>query len=135
MPEPTFVDIALEGTPELKALEEDEYQVQVTDAEIGTSDKTGGKYILLRLEVPTEPESKDFTHVLMLPTSDDTEKQVIKRKNRLIEACEAFGYDYSAQGGIDVEALIGEKAWAQLGLEKDSEYGEQNRVRRFVTGQ
>lgn len=129
----SFLDVALDDVPELKALEEGEYEVQITSADIGESDKTGGKYLMLRLEVPTEPESKDFTHVLMLPADGDSEKQRIKRLSRLKEAMEAFGYDYSQ--GIETDALEGLTSWAYLAVEESGEYGEQNRVRRFVTQQ
>lgn len=135
MDEQSFIDISLEDTPELKALPEGEYQVQATSAELGTSEKSGGKYLLLRLEVPTEPTSKDMTHVLMLPAQQDTEKQIIKRKNRIKQAMDAFGYDYAGQGGIDPDALTGMEAWAYLTVEEDPEYGTQNRIRRFVQGQ
>lgn len=135
MAEESFIDISLEDVPELKALPEEEYQVQIRDAEIGTSNKTGGKYLLLRLEVPAEPSSKDFTHVLMLPAQGDSEKQIIKRKNRIKEAMEAFGYDFASRGGIDPEMLVGLEAWAYLTVEENSEYGTQNNVRRFVKGQ
>lgn len=127
-----FLDLSLEDVPELEALEEGEYQVQITSAEIGESDKTGGKYVMLRLEVPAVAESKDFTHVLMLPADGDSEKQKIKRLNRLKEAMQAFGYDYS--NGIETEELVGLEAWAYLMVEESAEYGEQNRVRRFVEG-
>lgn len=132
--EQSFIDISLADTPELSALPEGEYRVQVTDAEMSTN-KSGGKYVLLRLEVPNEPTSKDFTHYLGLPSDDDTEKQVIKRKNRIKETMEALGYDYAAQGGIDVDALVGLEGWAHLGESQDPEYGTQNSVRKWVKGQ
>lgn len=129
----SFLDVSLKDVPELEALEEGEYQIQITSAEVGESDTTGGKYLLLRCEVPAIPESKDFTHVLMLPADGDSEKQRIKRLNRLKEAMEAFGYDHSK--GIETEDLVGSEAWAFLTIEESPEYGEQNRVRRFVEGQ
>lgn len=130
----SFYEVALEDTPELEALPEGEYRVQVTDAKLDVSDNTGGQYLLLRLEVPSEPTSKDFTEVFMLPTSEDSEKQRIKRLSRVKKACNALGYDYSAYGGLDPEAFKGLEGWAHLGVETDSQYGEQNRVREWVKG-
>lgn len=129
----SFLEVSLKDVPELQALEEGEYQVQIASAEIGESDKTGGQYLMLRCEVPTVAESKDFTHVLMLPAESDSEKQSIKRLSRLKEAMEAFGYDYSK--GIETDDLQGLQAWAYLTVEESGEFGEQNRIRRFIKPQ
>lgn len=129
----SILDLNLENTPELRTVEADEYKVRCHDCEVSMKEETGNKYILMRLDIPKIPESKDIVHVLMLPSSDDSEKQQIRRKNNIKEAAEAFGIDYS--GGLDTDNFIGESAWALLSEETDPEYGPQNRVRRFVTQQ
>jgi len=123
----------LEDTPELSTVEEGEYEVRCTDVEKRHSEKTGGDYLLLRLEIPTIPESEQITEVLMLPTENDSEKQQIRRKNAIKRAAQAFGVGIS--GGVETEDFIGESAWCILTEEEDEEYGMQNRVRRFVTEQ
>lgn len=129
----SFLDVNLEDTPELEALEEGEYKVQINKAEVGESSTGSGKYLLLRLEVPTEPTSKGFTDVMMLDDPSQDEKTNIRRLNRLKRALKAYGYDFSS--GIETEDLEGLEAWAYLKVEESPEYGEQNRVARYVEGQ
>lgn len=130
----TFYELALEDVPELEVLPDGEYRVQITDASIGSSDKTGGDYLLLRLEVPSEELSKEFTDVFMFPTSEDSAKQRIKRLSRIKQFCNAVGYDSSLNGGIETEELIGLEGWAYLTTEESSDYGEQNRVKKWEEG-
>lgn len=129
----SFLDVNLQDTPELEALAEGEYKVQINRVEEGESQTGSGKYLLFRLEVPSEPTSKDITDVIMLDDPSQSEKTNIKRLNRLKRALDAFGYDYS--DGVNTEDLEGLEAWAYLTVEEDPKYGEQNRVSRYVEGQ
>lgn len=134
----TFYDVALDDVPELIVAEEGEYRVQVTDAEISTSDKTGGQYILLRLEIPSIPNSKDFTDVIMFPTESDTEKQRIRRLNRLRDTLHALDYNERGPDGrthLDPELIVGSQGWAYLTIEESADYGHQNRVRKWIKEQ
>lgn len=126
----SFIDIEVGDAVELEPVDSGEYKVQVDDAEVGTSAKTGGDYILLRLSIPDEPLSKGLTHVMMLPTPDDDEKQQNNRKLSIKSACEALGVSH--ERGINVEEFIGKQGWAHLGVEESEEYGIQNRLRRWT---
>lgn len=127
----SLIDINVADTPDLVALEAGEYEVKVERAEIRTSQKTGGNFIMLLLSVPAEPNAKLINHIMMLPTQDDDERKAQNRRRAIKEACQAF--DVEMTPPINVENFVGQSSFAILAEEEDAEYGTQNRVRRFVT--
>lgn len=126
----SFLDLNLNDVPSLDAVEAGEYEVRIVEVEIKTSKNTGGEMILCRLDIPSEPASKDLTHVMMLPTAADDEKKKVRRLQAIKEFCDAFGIDYSK--GLSLHNPEGLTAWAILGIEETDEYGRQNRVKRFI---
>lgn len=125
----SFLDINLDDAQEPMTVEAGEYQVQVVDAKMDKN-KKGDDYVLLTLEIPSEPASKAFTHYLGLPSSDDTPKQKNQRKWNMKACFDAFGFDYTSQ---PVEAMIGSETWALVGEgDEDPEYGKQNYVRKWI---
>lgn len=130
----TVVDINVDDVQELEVLNPGEYQVRIDNAEIRESDNPNfDKYLLLRLVPDEHPNAKSISHVIMLPCSQMDEREVMNRKRDIKNFVEAF--NYNASNGINDEELVGLTGWALLGVENDDEYGEQNRVRRFVTEQ
>jgi hypothetical protein len=117
---------------EPKSVKADEYQLRVLDAQVKTSAKTGGEYLSAKLEIIGEPEAKDINHVMMLPTSNDDIKQKNKRLFAIQSFVKACGQDPANIS--NVQDLIGSTCWAILVEEADPEYGNQNRVRKFVVG-
>lgn len=128
----TLLDLGLEDTPDLQAVEAGEYQLKCTSCEVRTSKNTGGQFIMCRFEIPEIPESKEITQVMMLPTKEDSDKQQIKRKGAIKRCLEAFDIDISQP--FNPELMVGATGFANLGVEEDPEYGEQNYVRNFITG-
>lgn len=125
----SFLDINLDDAQEPMTVEPAEYQVQVIDAKMDKN-KRGNDYVLLTLEVPSEPASKAFTHYLGLPGSDDSPKQLNQRKWNMKVCFEALDYDYNSQ---PVESMIGAETWALVGEgEEDPEYGKQNYIRKWL---
>ena len=129
----SFLDYNLNDVPELTALPDgQEYELRILECEVKTS-AAGNPMVITRFDVPSEPNSKGITHVMMLPTQADDEKKRNGRLRALKMFCEAF--DIPTDGGIELgENVVGNTGWAILGIEDSPEYGEQNRVRRFVTG-
>ena len=130
----SFLDLNLNDVPELEVLADGEYELRVTGAELKSysNAKGAGQFISLSFDCPAEPNSKGIYHTLFLPNPGDDEK---KRNNALRSIkyfCDAFGVDYSQ--GIDIEGLVGVTGWAILKTESSEDYGDQNRIRRFVTG-
>ena len=128
----SFLDINLENVPEFRVVDEGEYQIRCSSAEIRKSEKTGGNFVMLRFDVVGEPEVKDITHVMMLPTPENDEKQALRRKRALLDALEACDVSFNATDGFDVNEFVGQECWAHLVKEEDVQYGESNRIRKFV---
>ena len=122
----------LDNVKELATVPEGEYQVRVVNAEMKTSQKTGGQYLNIRLELPDESDSKGVTHIIMLPAEDDDDKKKNGRLRNLNTFYECFGVDYA--NGVETEDLIGLTGWGLITEEDGGEYGIQNRVKRFVQG-
>ena len=128
----SILDYNLDNVQELATVPEGEYQVRGAGAECKTSAKTGGEYLSIRLECSDEPDAKNITLVMMLPTDSDDEKARNGRLRRLKSFYEAFDIDYTK--GVDTDDLVGCSGWAILTEEDDPEYGRQNRVKRFIVG-
>jgi len=128
----SFLDIDFNDTFEPKAVPPGEYNLRVLRAEIKTSKNTGGDYLNLQMEIVNEPEADNIYHIMMLPTSNDDIKKANKRKLALLAFFKAFGVD--ATSGMNVDILEGQTGWAILDIEDDPEFGQRNRVKKFVTG-
>lgn len=128
----TFVNLGLDDAKELKSVPAGEYQLRVVEATIGHSDKTGGDYLKLRLEILNEPFTKDLSYFMMFPTPQDDPKKANNRKLAVRNAIQACGLDTSK--GFNPQDLEGATAWAILREEDDPEYGKQNSVKKWVIG-
>lgn len=125
----SLIDLHVDDAVEPRTIPEGtEVQVRILKASLEISDNNN-EYILAILEVPTEPTAKDFRHMMMVPTSEDSEKQQNARKYRIKEFCEAFGLSTSS---INPESWDGSQAWAILRETEHETYGLQNSVRKFL---
>lgn len=131
MADETYINIDVGDAVELEAVAEGEYRLRCTKAEVRTSQKTGGQYLMLNLDIPEIIQSKGINHVMMFPTSDDEPKTANNRKLAIKHACEAFGVSTSQFQASD---FVGKEAWARLAKETSDDYGEQNRVREWIRG-
>ena len=94
-------------------------------------DKNGKNYIMPFFEIVDEPYSKEFGDYMPLPSSDMSPKEMNKAKNRIAAFAEAF--DIVLTGTIDVKNdLVGKTGWAILGIGKDQNDEDINKVRRYV---
>jgi hypothetical protein len=130
MEQESFINVNVDDAVELKSLAAGtEVQLRIVDAESKTSSNTGNDYLNVRLDIPTEPYSKDIFHIMMLPTQHDDAKKANNRKLAIKRFCEAFGL---STGQMNLKEWPGHMAWAILGEEDDPEYGKRNRIKRFV---
>ena len=106
-------------------------QIEIIAASVGTKESTGNSYYALTFESVSDPFAKVFKHWIMLPKEGLDAKEANNRKLRLREFYEAIGFDYTREHSAS--DLIGLTCWALLRVEDDPTYGEQNKVRRFVT--
>ena len=125
-----FLDFS--GVYEPETVPEGEVQLRVLNVEIKTQkpEKGSGEFIQARFDIPNAPKSKDVTHVMMLPTEQDDPK---KRNGRLA-AIQNFIKACGMENINNVDELIGCTCWAILGEEESTEFGKQNRIKKFVVG-
>jgi hypothetical protein len=128
----SFLGQNFDNVFEPKSMKEGEYQLRVLDAQVKQSQKTGGEYLSVKLEVQGESTAKDINHVMMLPAPADDVKQKNKRLANIQSFLKACGYDPASISNVN--ELIGSTCWAILTEEADPEYGTQNRIRKFVAG-
>ena len=135
-----FTDDSLDDAVEPQAVEEGEYTLKLADWKTddkGTvlrKDKNGNPYILPLLEIIECEEAqyaKGFTHFLRLTHEDMTvkEKNAAKWELKCFWTC--FGVDYSQR--IDYAECLGKTGDALLVVAPDEGYGEQNKVKKFMS--
>lgn len=139
----SFLDLteeSLDNAKEPKAAEEGEYTLRIFDWKTG---KDGNVVLLYQEDRPylmpifeiiecEEAEyAKSLTHFLGIPTSEMTPKDRNKAQWNLKAFCECFGIDYAQR--IDFEECIGLTGDALLYVAEDTGYGEQNKIRKFLT--
>ncbi len=132
----SFLNVNLNDVKDLVALPDGEYELRLYKAELKTVEKVdsvafGAEMINMAFDVPSETDAKDISHTLWLPKASDSEKDQQNALRRLKYFCDAFGIDYSS--GINLDEIIGATGWALLKTESSDEYGDQNRIRRFIT--
>jgi hypothetical protein len=123
---------ALDKHVEEHAVEEGEYALRITSAEV-RSDKG---FILVRLEIIDDPYAKEVSTFLNLPGHGRNEKDENRILQRLKYFFSAFDldphktYDPSEQ---EPEGFVGLEGYAMLSTpeDKDDGYGPQNRIKKF----
>lgn len=139
----SFLDVAdenLENAKEPMAVEEGEYTLRLSDWKTGKDgnvvslDKNDMPYMMPVLEI-IECEDAEFakplSHFLRVPNPELSAKENNSAKWGIRAFCECFGIDYTQR--IDFEECIGLTGDALLFVAEDTGYGEQNRIRKFLT--
>jgi len=120
---------AIDSVPELELLPAgSEAEVRITNVNQGV-DKNGNDYIMPFYDVPDEPNVAEISDYIPLPDDKCDEKELNRRKRKLLAFGEAFDIDWS--GDVDLEALAGSTGYVIVGINKD---GDQNTVRKYLGG-
>lgn len=129
----SFLDINPTEAQELEAVEAGEYELTILSAELKDSAKQPGKQMIeLAFKIEGGPvNAKTLREWLHIPTADDDEGKKNSKLLRIKNFCECFDYDPS--NGLETEDLIGLSGKCILGVESSDEYGDQNRIRRFLS--
>jgi hypothetical protein len=139
----SFLDLteeSLDNAKEPKAVEEGEYSLRLIDWRTGkdgnvvTLDKNDQPYMMPIFEVIECEESefaKPITHFLRVPIAEMDAKDRNNAKWNLKAFCDCLGIDYTQR--IDFEECIGLTGDALLFVAEDTGYGEQNKIRKFLT--
>lgn len=133
----SFVDIATDDAVEPIAVDPGEYLVRIIgcrkdkEDNVLRTDKNGGKYFMPMFELPNEVAAKTFSHFVRIPDNNMDEKQLNSAKWELESFKQTFGL---TEGGFDLNALEGLEGYAILNKEDSADYGEQNRIKKFIAG-
>lgn len=132
--EQSFLNLALDEVPELKAVPADqEYKLRVTASkhQVSKGQKTAGQELLLfYFDIVEHADTRPVTYPVMLPSEQLTENDNNDRKRQLKRILQALEWDLSK--GFSPEELVGQECFAILGAETSAEYGEQNVIKSFV---
>jgi hypothetical protein len=124
----------LDDVQEPKAVEAGEYKLAVLSVRSGeTAEEKGARsYWLVTFEIPSEPDSKDFTHFLWVPGSGKhTPKQLRDDKWKLQQCMQCFALPYD-RPFVPAEDWPGAEGWALLSKTFSPKYGWQNQVDNFI---
>ncbi len=130
----SFVDINPTEAKEPVAVEAGEYELSVISAELKDSkNKPGAQMIEINFRIEGEDAAlaktvRDWLHI---PAADDDEATKNRKLLRLNNFCKCFDYDPSS--GIETEDFAGLMGKCILSLETSEEFGDQNRIRRYLS--
>lgn len=142
--EESFLDFTgddLDDSTEPQAAEGGEYTLKLADwktdekGAVLRKDRNNEPFILPLLEIIECEEAaftKAFSHFLRIPHEDMNQKNKNAAKWELKAFFTCFGIDYSQR--IDYEDQIGKTGEALLIVTPDEGYGEQNKVKKFMSG-
>ena len=126
-----FLDYDFSAVPDTATLPQGEYRLRVDGIEQKTSKTSGAPYLSVRLSVPSEPDSENIYHTIMLPVQDGDAKKFNNAIRRLRDFLTACGVDLTPP--IAFDRLIGCEFYANLEEEDDAQYGRKNIVKKILT--
>lgn len=135
-----FTGDSLDDATEPQAVEEGEYTLQITDwrtdkkGAVLQMDKNGHPYAMPIMEVIECPEAefaKAFSVFLRIPHDEMSAKDKNAARWDIKAFCECFGIDHTQR--IDYEECVGKTGEALLIVTADEGYGEQNRIKKFLS--
>lgn len=133
-----FLDLDTSDAQEPMCVSEGEYQIRVTgfakdsDGNITRVAESGNKYFIVSFDIPSEEFSKSFNKFYGVPGENDDPKTRNSKAWQIKLLKKAFGLP--EEGGLNYVALIGREGYAMLGIKEDPEYGEQNYIKKLISG-
>ena len=122
----------VENSQEAYALKDStEAMLRVIEVRKQTRPETDIEYYVVRFEVPSEAYSKDITDFFDVPSRKLDAKRLNAARQKMLHFSEAFGIALSRPFD-PTEDWVGLEGWAILSLTKTDQYGEQNRVSKYV---
>lgn len=134
-PENMVIDVDTSDAIEMGPVEAGEYKVQVLKAVYKEGTSTAGndwKGIILTLDIPGEVSADIFSHMVFLPHEGQEGKQYERAKADFSKFKQAFGF--GPADTFTVDDLVRREAWAYLTIDSDPEYGERNKVSKWISG-
>lgn len=112
-----------------------EVKARIVTVNEGISDKNGAKWYMPVFDVPDDPMVIEFTDFFWdLADRDKLDPKSVQRAIYKFKTfAKAFGLDYSKPFSW-TDDLVGLEGWIIVGVRKSDDYGEQNTVSKYVTG-
>lgn len=131
--EVTIVEGIDVNVPDPEAVEAGTYELRLIGADIRKQkpEKGQGRFIFARFAIVGEQSAKSVTNVMMFPDGKDEDRDYMN-KLTIRRFYDAFGVDYSGSD-VDLADGKGNTHWAILGVETNPQYGDQNKIQRWVT--
>lgn len=126
----SLLDLNLDEVPELAMIPVGDHKIRCASADVRRKKDGTGTYINLRCESSADPMTDDIYVRVGLPSDQDDQKTVIRKKQRLVEMLQAFGI--TPGSSLNVESLVGQEAWVIIKHVEDPEYGNKAEVERFT---
>jgi hypothetical protein len=105
--------------------------LRVIEVRKATRPETGTDYYIIRFEIPAEAYSKEVSAFLDVPARSLDAKRLNDARQRMLHFTECFGIDLSRP--MDpTEDWVGCEGWCILSLTKSDQYGEQNRISKYI---
>ena len=105
--------------------------LRIIEVTRGISKFTSGVQYSVRFDVPSEPFSKDITDWFDEPIRSMEPKRLNDARQKMLHFMECFSIDRSRPSD-PTEDWIGCEGWCILSLRQSEQYGEQNRISKFV---
>lgn len=133
----SFLDLNLSDVPEPRIVDGGrEYKLKIENVELKESkgEKTAGQKMLsIRCSIPEEADAQSVFENIMLPSDQIDDEQNNQRRRQLKRLVEAIGWDLSR--GFNIDELVGQSFWAVLDAEDSTQFGKQNRIKRYMAPQ
>lgn len=134
--EAMVIDVDTTDAIEAGPVPSNEYKLMCIKAEGAAGiGKTGKRWKAIKMlfDIPDEITAQLVNHMQFLPSPDGTEKEKAQAIGRFAGFKEAFGFHETET--FTPNDLVGKEVWATLSLTTDPEYGDQNKIQRFITSQ
>ena len=134
----SFLDLGenLNDVPDLELIpDKTETRVRLVKAEVKQSENTGNRYIGTYLIADEFPNSPGINSIIMLPSENDDMKQKMDKLRKLKDFATAFGIvQVGTKLLLDQAVADQPTCYAIIGIEvdKNGEYPDKNKVKRFV---
>lgn len=111
-----------------------EAKLRIINVRSGISEKNDCKWYNVVFDIPEEPLAADFSDFFWeLDREHLNSKDYAKALYKFKSFATAFEIDFSRPFSWE-DDLIGKEGWAILGMKKSDEYGDQNTVKKYVSG-
>jgi hypothetical protein len=126
----------INDAPEPRVLNKgEEVQVRIIAVNTGISEKNGAPWFMPRYDVPKDPMVKEFTDFMWDPSGNSKLDEKSKQRNtyHIQQFFKCFKIDISKP--FQWEDLVGKLGWVIAGQRTTDDYGVQNSVSKYITGQ